>query len=162
VQSQWDIADWPCFAKYYAAWSQASLPAGAQVVSATVEMRQFGNPGYDVGDTGDTVIQVYEIVQPWQETAITWDNAPPPAENTSRTLVKPLPGACSPTPHWYCRPGIAYFFDITEIAKRAQANGRTWASMALYTAAGQYHSGKYFSSREGGEPPIVRIAYLVD
>jgi hypothetical protein len=33
--------------------------------------------------------------------------------------------------------------------------------MALYTAAGQYHSGKYFWSREGSEPPVVTIAYYV-
>ena len=44
--------------------------------------------------------------------------------------------------------------------RRAQAQGRTWASLALYTAAGQYHSGKYFYSREGAEPPVVRLAYV--
>jgi hypothetical protein len=163
VQMQWDIADWPCYAKYYAAWSLAELPAGARVVSATVEMRQFGNPGYGTGyeddATKDTVMQVFEVKERWNEASITWDNAPVPTENTGRTLIKPLPGDCQPTPHWYCKPGIAYLFDVTEIVKRAQADGRSWASLALYTAAGQYHSGKYFSSREGAEPPVVRIAY---
>lgn len=172
VQAQWDTADWPCYAKYYAAWSLAALPAGAQVLSATVEMRQFGNPGYNPGynedgslntngGTGETVMQVYEVNQAWQESAITWDNAPVPAENTSRTLVRPLPRDCSPVGSWYCNPGIPYSFDVTEIVKRAQADGRDAASMALYTAAGQYHSGKYFSSREGAEPPVVRIAYTL-
>lgn len=172
IQNQWDTADWPCYSKYYAAWSLSSLPAGAQVVSATVEMRQFGNAGYNPGynsdgsintngGTGITVMQVYEVEQPWQETTITWDNAPLPAENVGRTRVMPLPGDCSPTPYWYCNPGILYSFDVTEIVKRALGDGRNWSSMALYTAAGQYHSGKYFSSREGAEPPIVRIAYTL-
>ena len=164
VQMQWDVADWPCYAKYYAAWSLGELPAGAEVISATVELRQFGNPGFSPGyaddGTKDTVMQVFEVDKPWQEDTITWDNAPVPQENTSRTLVQPLPGDCAPTPYWYCSPGIPYQFDVTEIVRRAQAEGRNWASLALYTAAGQYHSGKYFYSREGAEPPVVRIAYL--
>ncbi len=105
-------------------------------------------------------MQVFAVDKPWDEHTITWDNAPVPQENTSRTLVQPLPGDCAPTPSWYCSPGIPYQFDVTEIVRRAQAQGRTWASLALYTAAGQYHSGKYFYSREGAEPPIVRMVYL--
>ena len=164
VQMQWDVADWPCYAKYYAAWSLGELPAGAAVISATVEMRQFGNPGFGPGyaedGTKDTVMQVFAVDKPWQETGITWDNAPVPQENTGRTLVRPLPGDCKPTPYWYCSPGVAYTFDVTEIVRRAQAEGRSWASLALYTAAGQYHSGKFFYSREGVEPPSVRMAYI--
>jgi hypothetical protein len=166
VQMQWDVADWPCYAKYYAAWSLDGLPPGAEVVSATVELRQFGNPGFSPGyaedGTKDTVMQVFEVAKPWDENTITWDNAPAPQENTSRTRVQPLPGDCAPTPYWYCRPGIPYQFDVTEIVRRAQGQGRNWAALALYTAAGQYHSGKYFYSREGAEPPVVRIAYLAD
>ena len=164
VQMQWDVADWPCYAKYYAAWSLDGLPPGAEVVSATVELRQFGNPGFSPGyaddGTKDTVMQVFEVDKAWGENTITWDNAPVPQENTSRTLVQPLPGDCAPTPYWYCRPGIPYQFDVTEIVRRAQGQGRNWAALALYTAAGQYHSGKYFYSREGAEPPVVRIRYV--
>jgi hypothetical protein len=127
-------------------------------------MRQFGNPGYGPGyadnGTKDTVMQVFEVDKGWKEMTITWDNAPVPRENTGRTLVRPLPGDCKPTPYWFCSPGIPYMFDVTQIVKRAQAGGRGWASLALYTAAGQYHSGKFFWSREGAEPPIVRIGYL--
>lgn len=76
-------------------------------------MRQFGNPGYDPGynedgslntinGTGETVMQVYEIAETWGEFGITWDNAPTPVENTSRTLVKPLPRDCQPWGSWYC------------------------------------------------------------
>ncbi len=164
AQNQWDTADWPCYAKYFAQWSLAQLPAGAQVLSATVTMRHFGNPGYGAGydadGTGDTVFHVFEVAQPWQELGITWDNAPALGENVSRTLVKPIDITCGGKS--YCSPGIPYSFDVTEIVKRAVASGRGWASMALYTAAGQYHSGKYFSSREGGEPPVVQIAYTME
>jgi hypothetical protein len=163
TQMQWDIADWPCYAKYYASWSLADLPAGAQVISATVEMRQFGNPGYGSGyaedGTKDTVIQVFDVDKPWEEMGISWDNAPVPMENTARTLVKPIDVTCGGKS--YCSPGIPYTFDVTEIVKRAQADGRNWASLALYTAAGQYHSGKFFWSREGQEPPVVSMAYVM-
>jgi hypothetical protein len=70
-QAQWDTADWPCYSRYYAMWDLPALPAGARVVSATVTMRHFGNPGYGGGyaddGTKDTVYQVYEIDQPWTE-----------------------------------------------------------------------------------------------
>jgi hypothetical protein len=164
IQMQWDIADWPCYSKYYAQWPLSDLPPNTTVISATVEMRQFGNPGYGSGygedATKDTVMQVYDVNTAWAENGISWDNAPVPLENTNRTLVKPLPMDCQPTPGWYCSPGIPYQFDVTEIVRRAQLSGRDWASMAIYTAAGQYHSGKYFYSREGTEPPVVRIAYV--
>ena len=65
AQAQWDVADWPCYSRYFAAWSLAGLPLGAQVVSATVQMRQFGNPGYGTAyaadGSKDTVVQVYEV-----------------------------------------------------------------------------------------------------
>lgn len=54
--------------------------------------------------------------------------------------------------HWklVLLSGIPYTFDVTEIVKRAVEAERSWASMALYTAAGQYHSGKYFSRPRRG------------
>ena len=160
-QAQWDVADWPCYARYYAQWTLPALPAGAQVVSATVSMSHFGNPGYGDGyaadGTGDTVCQVWEVVQPWNESAITWDNAPAPTENTARTVVKPIDVTCpEPLVNAMCVPGVPYAFDVTEIVRRAYAGGRGAASMLLYTAAGQYHSGKYFW---GNDAPRVQIAY---
>lgn len=162
-QAQWDVADWPCYARYYAQWGLPVLPAGAQVISATVEMSNFSNPGYGAGyepdGTGDTTYQVWEVDQPWSELGITWDNAPDPAENISRTVVRPIDVACPvPLVNATCPPGVPYQFDVTEIVRRAYAGGRGWASMLLYTAAGQYHSGKYFW---GNEAPIVRIAYTM-
>ena len=115
VQAQWDVADWPCYSRYYAQWSLAGLPPGAQVTGATVEMRQFGNPGYGDGyaddGTKDTVIQVYEMTGDWQENVISWDNAPVLGENVSRTLVRPIDVTCDGRA--YCAPGIPYSFDVT-------------------------------------------------
>ena len=134
-QNQNDIADWPCYARYFAAWSLAELPAGAQVVSATVEMRQFGNPGYGANYTvdgpQDTRYEVFEVADAWNEAGITWDNAPSPRENVAWTVVRAIPDWCN----GFCNPGIPYQFDVTEIVKRAQKAGRSWASMALYKAA---------------------------
>jgi hypothetical protein len=164
VQAQWDVADWPCYSRYFARWSLDGLPAGAQVVSATVTMRHFGNGGYGAGyaedGTKDTVIQVYEVSGDWQDGDISWDGAPAPGENVSRTLVRPIDVTCGKA---YCNPGIAVDFDVTAIVHRAVAAGRPSAGMGLYTAAGQYHSGKYFWSREGGnQAPAVRIAYVME
>ncbi|MCX8063535.1 MAG: hypothetical protein N3D16_13220, partial [Anaerolineales bacterium] len=43
VQNQADIADWPCFAKYYLTFPLSSLPAGRTVVSAKLILSQMGN-----------------------------------------------------------------------------------------------------------------------
>jgi hypothetical protein len=162
-QAQWDVADWPCYARYYAQWGLPVLPAGAQIISATVDMSHFGNPGYGAGyapdGTGDTTYQVWEIAQPWSELGITWNNAPDPAENISRTVVRPIDVTCPVAlVNAACVPGVPYSFDVTEIVRRAYAGGRSWASLLLYTAAGQYHSGKYFW---GNDAPKVWIAYTL-
>jgi len=163
AQNQWDTADWPCYAKYYAQWSQDILPAGATIVNATIQLNHFGNPGYgtayEADASKDTVFEVYEVTSPWTETGITWDNAPAPVENLTRTTVKPIEVTCNG--QRYCDPGIPYLFDITEIVKRAYLQGRTWGSMALYTSAGQYHSGKHFWSRETNQAPVIKITYTL-
>jgi hypothetical protein len=162
VQTQWDIADWPCYADYFAAWDMPPLPEGATVTGATLTMHQFGNPGYGPGyaedGTKDTVIQVYDVATPLDELGIGWDNAPRMGENIARTVVHPIPATC---PGAFCDPAIPYAFDVTEAVRRAQADGRGSVTVGLYTAAGQYHSGKYFWSREGKTPPVVTIAYTL-
>ncbi len=160
IQSQWDIADWPCYSKYYAKWDLPTLPEGAKVLSATLTARQFGNAGYEQGQTGTTVVQVFEVVQSWHETQLAWDNAPLPVRTISRLAVPPLPATCE-QPYYYCNPGVPYSFDVTGAVQQARGDGRSWASVALYTAAGQYHSGKYFWQRITNQAPTVTIAYLI-
>ncbi|MBK8047667.1 MAG: DNRLRE domain-containing protein, partial [Anaerolineales bacterium] len=157
VQAQWDAADWPCYSKYYAQWSLAGLPAGAQIVSATLEMRQFGNAGYEPGDTGATVFQLFEVKSAWNESTV---GQGPACNRESRArAVYQVPATCE-IPNFFCNPGLPVTFDVTEIVRRAASENRTWASVGLYTAAGQYHSGKYLYSREGTEPPVIHIGYV--
>jgi hypothetical protein len=165
VQFQWDPADWPCYSRYYAKFDLPTIPGGATVVSATVKFEHFGQPGYGTGyednASKNTWMEVIEVSPDWTENEITWDNAPLPRENTHRTNVLPLPDTCSPTPSWYCNPGIPVTFDITEVVKRAITDGQTEAAFGLITSAGQYHSGKFFHTREvgGTAQPRVSIAY---
>jgi hypothetical protein len=160
-QNQTDAADWPCYNKYYARFALDALPPGAQVISATVEVRHFGNSGYTAGYTPDgaqdTVLQIYEVDEWWDELGITWDNAPQPRENTGRLTIVPIDISCPSL----LRCSVPYFLDVTEIVRRAQAAGRSWASFATYTGSGDYHSGKYIWTREGADQaPVVRIWYL--
>jgi hypothetical protein len=152
VMNEWDISDWPCYSKYIARWQLPALPAGAQVVSATVEMYKFGHSGYMGEPTGVNVMQVYEAIPDWNERTVSWNTAPPAGENISRTLV----GECTAP---LCEQGDWHTFDVTEIVRRAYAGNQLEAAALWYTAAGQYHSGRYFYSRIGAIPPVVRIAY---
>lgn len=148
AQNQWDIADWPCYAKYIFEINEVALPVGAQVISATLNVYHFGDPGYGSGyapdGTKDTIFQIYPVKESWSEDTVTWDNFPTALENISWTMVKPrevceAAGSC-----WEQ-------FDVTELYRRNQL------SAIMYTAAGQYHSGKQFYSSEGALPPFVTL-----
>jgi hypothetical protein len=153
VQNQWDTTDWPCYARYLAAWQLPALPAGATVTGAWLDVYNFGHswprPGDPQMDTLYTTIQAHDVSPQWDETAVTWDNAPAPRENVSWT-------------RWdLCAEGAncTRALDVTEIVRRAYAAGSPDAAALLYTAAGSYHSGPYIYTREGGTPPVVRISY---
>ena len=87
VMNEWDVSDWPCYSKYIARWTLPALPAGAQVVSATVSMYKFGHSGYLGEPTGVNVMQVYEVSPDWDERTVSWNTAPAAWENISRTPV---------------------------------------------------------------------------
>ena len=154
VQNQWDTADWPCYARYAAKWPMLALPEGAQVVSATLSLYKFGHSGYAGEPTGTNIMQVWEASPDWTEAGISWDNSPDVWENVSRLPV----GECAAA---NCQPGEWHAFDVTEIVKRAVDRGDSEAAALLYTAAGQYHSGRYFYTREGSVKPVVRVAYTL-
>ena len=97
----------------------------------------------------DTVFQVCEVNQPWREGSITWDNAPPPRENVSRALVRPIgDGRAAGTAIRH-----PYDFDVTEDLKRAQSRDATGRNVALYTATGQYHPAANNFGSEGQSGP---------
>jgi len=158
VENQWDVADWPCSNKWVAKWDLPPLPAGATVVGAELSAWMFGQMGYGCGycedGTKDTIWQAYQVPATWSEASVAWDTAPPWSENVSATLVRPVPDA----PNWDGN-AIEYAFDVGEIVRRAYQGGDGAASALFATSAGQYHSGKYFYSREGALPPYVRIYF---
>jgi hypothetical protein len=155
VQNQWDTADWPCYSRYVAKWQLPTLPDGATLTGAWLDSYKFGHSGYAGESTGTNVMQAWQVAPEWQENAVTWNNAPLALEAVSRTPV----GECKVD---NCAVGDWHSFDVTEIVRRGYADGQAEASALLYSAAGQYHSGRYFYSREGAIPPTVRIAYVRD
>jgi hypothetical protein len=158
VQAQWDTTDWPCYARYIAKWGLPQLPEGAQVVGAWLDVYYFGSAYPGPNDVPEykphQLTQAYQVGTAWDEDSVTWDNAPAPIENVSYTALD------------WCDEGVDCHgwrsLDITPIVQRAYAAGQPDVAALLYTAAGQYHSGRYIYTREGGAPPVVRVAYVVE
>jgi len=144
IQNQRDIADWPCYSKYFIKFPIPELPQGNSLIKATLKLHLYGNSG----DWGDPVFQPYRsLIQVgvtnsnWSENTLNWNNAPILQENISQIWVEPeefFPG-------W---PGVPYEWDITIALNNAIALDEDEISLVLYSADGAYHSGKYFSTSE--------------
>ncbi|MEZ4634552.1 MAG: DNRLRE domain-containing protein [Caldilineaceae bacterium] len=144
IQNQSDIADWPCYSKYYVTFPLDQLPPAQGIVSATLTLHLFGNAGGgDWGDPIPSLIQVGIADQAWDEGTITWNNAPYLLENVSATWVSRV----TEPPAW---PGIPYRWDVTHAVADAYARGIP-LRLVLYSADSQYHSGKYFVSADTGD-----------
>jgi hypothetical protein len=152
VQNQWDVADWPCFSRYYVTFPLTPLPAGASIVSATLTMYMFGNAGYNPGDAKPSLIQAARVSGDWDESTLTWNNAPALLENTSWTVVNPMEEG-DPVP----KPAT---WDVSQAVADALAAGEP-LRLALYSGDGDYHSGKYFWSADAGEElrPLLKITW---
>lgn len=142
IQNQSDIADWPCFARYYVTFPLDAIPAGKQIVSATLTLHQFGNAG-GANEAKPSWIQVLTTNADWQEKAITWNNAPLAWENIGGAWVNPV----TSTPSW---PGIPWSWDVSYAVANAYASGQP-VRLILYEADSAYHSGKYFVSSDTGD-----------
>jgi hypothetical protein len=142
IQNQWDIADWGCFSKYYVTFPLDSIPAGQTILSATLRMTLFGNAGGgDWGEPPDSYIQVLTVGEEWEEEEITWNNAPLAVENISGTWVQPKD---------YGDPDVPYYWDVSRAVADAYRLGNP-VRLALYSADGERHSGKYFWSSDTGD-----------
>jgi hypothetical protein len=155
IQNQADIADWPCFSKYYVTFPLPALPPGSTVVSATLTLHLFGGAG-DPNQRPDSLIQVLTVNEDWNEATLNWNNAPLPLENVSRAWVKPVKGNVN-------FPGIPYRWDVSYAVAKAYAAGRP-LRLAMYSADSDYHTGKYFISSDTGDwneagRPRLDIAY---
>lgn len=136
IQNQWDIADWPCFSKYYITFSLDSLPKGSNIVSAELVMYLNGNAGGGQwGAPPNSFIQAFTVGEDWNEATINWNNAPLAIENISGTWVYP-----KTTSDW-----VAYSWDVSRAVAESYASS-TPVRLALYSADGERHSGKYFLS----------------
>jgi hypothetical protein len=156
IQNEWDISDWPCFSKYYVTFPLDKVPAGTQVVSATLTMHLFGNAGYQPGDAKPSSIQVASVGASWNESTLTWNNAPALVENISTAWAKPV--------DFYAEfPGIPVTWDVTKAVATARASGLP-LRLALYSTDAAYHSGKYFWSADAGEParPLLNVVWGED
>jgi hypothetical protein len=144
IQNQWDVADFACFSKFYVTFPLDLIPPGQVILSAKLTLHLFGNAGGGAwGEPPDSYIQALTVGEDWQEATINWNNAPLPVENISGTWVKPLQGELI----W---PGVPYEWDVSRAVAQAYAVQQS-ARLVLYSADGDYHTGKYFSSSDAGD-----------
>jgi hypothetical protein len=144
IQNQALVADWPCFSKFYVTFPLDSIPPGKAVISATLTLHLWGGAGEGWEPPPQpSLIQVLVVEEDWEESTITWNNAPLALENLSATWVEPVesyPG----------RPGIPYHWDVSREVAGAYESGVP-ARLVLYESDSAYHSGKYFDSSDVNE-----------
>jgi hypothetical protein len=151
IQNQWDIADWPCFSKYYITFPLDTLPADKAIISATLTLRQFGNAFPDEAEP--SLIHILMVADAWDEATIAWNNAPLAVENLPGASVEPFFGF----PGW---PGIPRTWDVSLAVAQAYAADMP-LRLVLYSDDAAYHSGKYFYSSDAGLDgrPSLRVLW---
>jgi len=142
IQNQSDIADWPCFAKYYITFPLNTLPAGRTVISARLILSQMGNA--EPSQAQRSLIQALLVGEDWNPATLTWNNAPLVRENVGSGWVDPIPQF----PGWENLPKRE--IDVTWGFVQAYTRGQP-LRLALYSADSAYHSGKYFVSSNTGD-----------
>ncbi len=147
IQNQSNLDDWPCFAKYYVTFPLDTIPAGKTVLSATLTLHQWGNNGPpDLAP--DSYVHVLTVPQAWDESSITWNNAPLPGQNIAQKWVPVV--NCEDDEgnmQWPCFPRT---WDVTEAVIQALAEGEP-LRLALYSSDSEMHSGKLFTTSETGD-----------
>jgi hypothetical protein len=156
IQNQSDLADWPCYAKYYVSFPLSQIPVKKTIVSATLTLHEWG--GSDPNQAETSLIQVFTVADNWDPATVTWNNAPLALENVSQTWVAPIP-----PPGFAGWPGQAYSWDVSLAVAQAYAANQP-LRLALYSADGAYHSGKYFTSSDAEDwdaagRPTLLITY---
>lgn len=99
----------------------------------------------DKGKESDTVSLT--VTQPWQESAITWNNQP---ERTTLTQSYPLYTEAS--------AGSTYGFDVTALLKAALEQGMTDLNLALHNTTGQTGFGIEAAARESGTGAVLVLS----
>ena len=144
IQNQADIADWPCFSKFYVTFPLELVPNGKEILSSTLRLYQFGNSGQGWEPAPQpSFIQIGIASNHWDESTITCNNAPHLLENHGGTWVYPL----TEFPEY---PGVLVEWDISTAVANAYARGEP-VRLVLYSADSAIHSGKYFFSSDMDE-----------
>lgn len=141
IQNQSDIADWPCFARYYITFPLNGVPSNKIIQSATLTLHQIGNSSPSLATP--SLVQVLTVAEDWQQATATWNNSPQAMTNIGRAWVNPLPGF----PGW---PGVARDWNVSLAVAEAYSTGEP-VRLVLYTADDDYHSGKYFVASGTGD-----------
>jgi hypothetical protein len=147
IQNQSDLADWPCFSKYYVTFPLNSLPSSKVILNATLTLYHWGNSGALTGPNlaQPSYIQVSTVKQDWSETNLTWNNAPLAFENITQAWVNPTPNCGNGGAlNWPCTPRT---WDITGAVIEAYQSGKP-ISLVLYSSDEAYHSGKFFTTSD--------------
>jgi hypothetical protein len=142
IANQGDVADWPCFSKYYVTFPLEQIPAGKVILSASLKLHMFGNFG-ESASPHPSYIHVHSVDQAWDERTLTWNNAPLARENVAGTWVDVMREPLV----W---PGVPYSWDLSRAVAEAHALG-TPLRLVLYESDWNYHSGKFFSTSEVGD-----------
>jgi outer membrane protein assembly factor BamB len=144
IQNQWDISDYPCFSKYFVTFPLQDVPPNKTIIEAKLSMVRFGNAGGgEWGIPKESFIQIFTVAEEWDEQALNWNNAPLALENITGTWVQPVQTSTQ----------MMYEWDLSRAVAEAYAAGETQLRLAVYSADGPYHSGKYFWTSEGWDPP---------
>jgi len=157
IQNQSDVADWPCFAKYYVTFPLDQIPPGKVIQSASLILHHWGNNGPS-NLALDSIIHVYSVADDWNEAAITWNNAPMAVENLDRIRI-PLVDCTNGTSRWFW-PCIPRTWDVGRAVSQAYQNSQP-VRLALYSSDSAMHSGKLFTSSDvddwnaTGRPTLV-------
>lgn len=142
IQNQSDLADWPCFSKYFITFPLGQIPPGKIIHSATLTLYHWGNSGALSGSNQGrrSFIHVFTVTEDWNENQITWNNAPLAFENISRNWVDMAPEQII----W---PGIERNWDVSKAVIEAYEK-KMPLRLALYSSDSSYHSGKFFTSSD--------------
>jgi hypothetical protein len=143
VGTETDVSNFPCFNKSFLRFSLNSLPPGKVIVSAKMIIHQWGNA--DPSQALPSWVNLFTIIDPWDEMLIDWNNAPLAQENVSATWMNPIGG--DGFAGW---PGNAYEWDASKPVAEAYARGEA-VSLAIYGSDTAQHSSKYLTSSEAGD-----------
>ncbi len=115
----------------------STLPADAVIVTATLEMYQTTSAAFN--------IKAQALTSAWTETGVTWNNQP-----TFTTVDEVLEGGASDS--WVR-------WNITPMVQKWRAGTLTNNGVRLIFNFGT-NGSRYFSSREGANPPRLVIEYI--